>query len=173
MQQQRQRVVAWPLRIVTLLFALALSACTVSLVPAYDANLAEGLAGANRQTLILFAKLDEGAAASEFKDYSGEYAELIGTFSELRYRAAARPMPPLASRLAKTRIFETFCNSKANPAACLNASPAAIAQIVDTLRTMRATHRAGALSPGIVGGFAREYETAIKQALTVESALKR
>ncbi len=173
MQQKRQQVVAWPLRIVTLLFALALSACTIGLVPAYDANLAEGLSGANKQTLILFAKLDEGASASEFKNYSGEYAELIGTFSELRYRAAARPMPPLASRLAKTKIFESFCNSKDNPAACLNASPAAIAQIVDTLRTMRASHHAGDLTPIIIGGFAREYESAIKQALTVESALKR
>ncbi|MDE2595854.1 MAG: hypothetical protein KGL44_03140 [Sphingomonadales bacterium] len=155
------------------LLAMLLAACTVGLTPAYDADLAEGLNQTNHQTMVLFAELEEGSPAADYAGHAGDYAKAIGAFAELRARAAARPVPPLASRLAKVPIVQSFCHSKTDPTACLNASPASLGQVLDTLRTMRATHRSGGLTPALVEGFEREYITAVQQALTVESALKR
>lgn len=158
---------------IAVLAAFSLAACTIGLVPAYDAELAEGLGSANKQTMILFAELEEGSPKTEADGFSKTYAEIIGSFEELRHRAASRPMPPLAAKLQKQRIFQTFCNSKEDPVGCLNASPASIAEVLSTIRMMRRTHRDTGLSPALVEGFERQYVTAVRQALTVESALKR
>ena len=152
---------------------VALSACAISLVPAYDEALTADLEDANKQALVLFAKLENGSPASKFGDFADTYSELIGAFENLKQRAETRPMPPLAKRLQKTGIFQNFCNSKDNPMSCLNASPSSMGQVLNTLRVMRDTHRTSGLSPALMPGFKREYETAIRQALTVESALKR
>lgn len=152
---------------------VALSACTISLVPAYDEALTADLEDANKQALVLFAKLENGSPANKFSDFTDSYSELIGAFEDLKQRAETRPMPPLAKRLQKTEIFQSFCNSKDNPMSCLNASPGSMGQVLTTLRMMRDTHRVSGLTAALMPGFKREYETAIRQALTVESALKR
>lgn len=155
------------------LFSVALGACAISLVPSYDAALAEDLEAANKHALVLFAKLEGGSPASKFETYSDDYSELIGTFEGLKQRAETRAMPPLAKRLQKTAIFQAFCDSKTNPMACLNASPNSLGQVLTTLRMLRDTHRTSGVTAVLMTGFKREYDTAIRQALTVENALKR
>lgn len=160
-------------RLLTLLAALALSACTVGLVPAYDADLAQGLSAAHAQTLVEFARVEEGSPKEDYPAHADTYAQLIGAFGELRSRATTRPIPPLASRLAKSSVFQRICPASDNPEVCLNATPESIDVVLGTLREMRTTHRTDGLDPAIVEGFQREYLTAIDQAITVEAALKR
>jgi len=153
--------------------ACALAACTVGLVPAYDADLAQGLSSAHAATLVEFARVEEGSPKEDYPAHADTYAELIGAFGELQTRAATRPIPPLASRLAKTSVFRKVCPATDDPEVCLNATPDSIAMVLATLRTMRTTHRTIGLEPVIVEGFQREYLTAIDQAMTVEAALER
>jgi hypothetical protein len=150
-----------------------LAACTVQLVPSYDAALAEGLGEANGEALSLFAALEDGSPATRFGEYEGRYADLIGAFDGLRQRAEARPVPPMAQRLARHRIVQTFCNSRENPAACLNASPASLTEITTLLRRLRTRHRTQGLTQDGVALIRTGYDVAIHQALTVETALER
>jgi len=156
-----------------LFLAFALAACTVGLVPAYDADLAQGLSSAHAQALVQFARVEEGSPKEDYPAHADAYAELIGAFGELKSRAATRPIPPLASRLAKTSVFRKVCPATDDPEVCLNATPDSIEMVLNTLRTMRTTHRTTGLEPAIVDLFQREYLTAIDQAMTVEAALKR
>jgi hypothetical protein len=160
-------------RLWVLLCAILLSACSVQLAPGYDAALTEGLSEANGEALTLFAALEEGSPASEFANYQERYAELIGGFDGLRQRAEARPVPPMAQRLARHRIVQGFCNSRDDPAACLNSSPASLSEIVSLLRQLRTRHRTNGVSPAAVTQIRNGYDVAIHQALTVESALQR
>ena len=160
-------------RILALLVAFALSACTIGLVPAYDADLAEGLNAAHAKAMVEFARVEEGSPAGEFPMHADDYAELIGAFGELKSRAETRPMPPLASRLAKSPVFQRICPTTDSPEVCLNASPSSLDVVLSTLRMMRTTHRTAGLTPALVQGFQRQYVTAVNQALTVEAALER
>ena len=158
---------------IALLTAFALAACTIGLVPAYDADLAQGLSSAHAEALVQFARVEEGSPREDYPAHADAYAELIGKFGELHTRAATRPVPPLASRLAKTSVFRKVCPATDDPEVCLNATPDSIAMVLVTLRTMRTTHRTQGLDPAIVELFQREYLTAIDQAMTVEAALER
>jgi hypothetical protein len=160
-------------RLLALFAAFVLSACTVGLVPAYDADLAEGLSAAHANALVQFARVEEGSPREDYPAHAETYAVLIGAFGELRSRAATRPIPPLATRLAKTSVFRRVCPATDDPEVCLNATPESIASVLSTLRTMRTTHRTEGLEPAIVDLFKREYLTAVDQALTVEAALQR
>lgn len=160
-------------RALALLAAVALSACTIGLVPAYDADLAQGLSEAHEAALVEFARVEEGSPKEDYPAHAGTYAELIGAFGELHSRAATRPVPPLASQLAKSSVFQRVCPATDDPEVCLNATPESIDAVLTTLRTMRTTHRTEGLDPAIVEGFQREYLTAIDQAMTVEAALER
>ena len=172
MNRPASRVRAAAAGIVALLAAFALAACTVGLVPAYDADLAQGLSSAHAAALVEFARVEEGSPKEDYPAHADAYAQLIGAFGELRSRAATRPIPPLASRLAKTSIFRKVCPATEDPEVCLNATPDSIGMVLNTLRTMRTTHRTQGLDPAIVEGFQREYLTAIDQAMTVEAALQ-
>jgi len=156
-----------------LLWALVLAACTVQLAPAYDPALVQGLDQTNTQALTLFAELETGSPASDFSTYAPRYAALIGQFDALRQQAMARQIPPLAKRLSGLKLVEKLCKSETDPTACVNTSPASLAQILSTFRRMRDTHRSAGLQPDIVVLFRGNYDPAIAQALTVENALKR
>lgn len=157
-----------------LVLAIFLSACTIQLAPDYDPALVDGLDGANRSALTLFAAVESGSPQAEFDQFKPRYAELIGTFDALRQRAAARPIPPLAARMSKLRIVRDFCDSESDPAGCVNASPLSLQRVLEVLRTMRDRHgSARGLAPDTVDLFRTDYKTAIEQALVVETALKR
>jgi hypothetical protein len=156
-----------------LVLPLLLNACAIQLVPEFDQALLDGLNETNEAALILFAEVESGASAEEFPQYARRYAELIAGFDSLRQQASARQVPPLAKRLADKKIIRSFCTSASDPAACLNASPASIGEIANTLRQMRDTHRRSGLKVGTVKLFRGRYDIQIDQALTVESALKR
>lgn len=156
-----------------LLWAFVLAACTVQLAPAYDPALVQGLDQTNTQALTLFAELETGSPASEFPTYAPRYAALIGQFESLRQQAMTRQMPPLARRLSGLKLVEKLCKSETDPTACVNTSPASLAQILSTFRRMRDTHKSAGLQPDIVVLFRGNYDPAIAQALTVENALKR
>lgn len=156
-----------------LLWAVLLAACTVQLVPSYDQALVEGLDQANTAALTLFASVETGSPAAKFVDYEHTYADVIGKFDALQQRAASRQIPPLATRLSKLKIVEAYCNSATDPASCLNVSPSSLNVVLATLRQMRDTHKKSGLAPDAVDLFARQYKTAVAQALTVENALKR
>lgn len=159
-------------RLVVLLGAFLVAACTIGVVPAYDADLAEGLSDAHAQAMVQFARVEEGSPAGEYAAHAESYAELIGAFAELHTRADTRPMPPLAARLEKSPVFRTVCPDS-DPRACLNASPASLMVVLSTLRDLRKTHRTEGLTPIVVEGLQRQYLTAVRQALTVEAALER
>lgn len=156
-----------------LLWAFVLAACTVQLAPAYDPALVQGLDQTNVQALTLFAELEAGSPPSEFPSYAPRYAALIGQFDALRQQAMARQIPPLAKRLSSLKLVEKLCKSDIDPTACVNTTPASLAQVLGNLRRMRDTHRTAGLQPDIVTLFRGGYDPAIAQALTVENALKR
>jgi hypothetical protein len=156
-----------------LLWILVLAACTVQLAPAYDQALAEGLDQANIETLTLFAALERGSPHARFSDYEDRYAAVIGRFEALRQRAAGREIPPLAARLSRLGPIQHICTTAADPTACVNASPASLAEVLAVLRQMRDTHRLRDLAADDVENFRNAYNPAIAQALTVENALKR
>lgn len=156
-----------------LLWVFVLAACTVQLAPAYDPALVQGLDQTNTQALTLFAELETGSPATDFPTYAPRYAALIGQFDSLRQQAMARQIPPLAKRLSSLKIVERICKTDTDPTACVNTSPASLAQVLSNLRKMRDTHKAMGLQPDIVALFRGGYDPAIAQALTVENALKR
>lgn len=155
------------------LLSVALSACTIQLAPAYDDALASGLAETHSSTLTLFAGVEEGSPATEFTGYSRDYAMIIGQFEALRQRAEARDIPPLASRLTRLRVIESICGSGADAERCINASPASIAEVLRLLRDMRRLHRTRGLTREDIQLYRDSYDPAIRQALTVENALRR
>ena len=155
------------------LWLFVLTACTIQLAPAYDRALVEGLDQANTETLTLFAAVESGSPAAKFGGYERSYAELIGTFEALRQRAENRQIPPLAKRISRISMVRDFCDSRTDPTGCVNASPASLRRVAEVLRKMRDRHRSNGLEPDVVGLFRTDYNTAIAQALTVETALKR
>jgi len=152
-------------------FFFMLSACTIGLVPAYDAGLADGLVDANKQALLLFSKDEDDTSKAGYAVRADDYAKVISSFEELKTRAEARPAPPLSKRLAKTSFFRRICPGDAET--CLNASPGSLKTAVDTLTRLRVTHRDGKLDLDKLALFKTQYVTAVQQALTVETALKR
>ncbi|MEO5938462.1 MAG: hypothetical protein ABIQ43_05575 [Sphingomonas sp.] len=153
------------------LFLFMLSACTIGLVPAYDAGLADGLVDANKQALLLFSKDEDDTSKAGYAARADDYAKAISSFEELKYRAEARPVPPLSKRLAKTSFFRSVCPGDAE--SCLNASPSSLKAAIATLTQLRITHRNGQLNLATLALFKNQYVTAVQQALTVETALKR
>ena len=156
-----------------LLCTIFLTACTIGLVPAYDQSLVQGLDEANTAALTVFAELENGKDKSAYPEYESRYAGLIGKFDALGQRASNRQVPPLAHRLAKLKLVSDICDSASDPAACVNASPASIAQAVRQLRTLRDRHKARDLKKDDIELLRGDYETAMQQALYVENALKR
>jgi hypothetical protein len=152
------------------LWVLALSACTIQLVPSYDQALVEGLDEANTEALTLFAAVEGGSPKEKFPEFEDEYAETIGKFDSLQQRAANRQVPPLATRLAKVNFVRDFCP---NATSCVNASPASLSRVLKVLRDLRDEHRSMGLQADTISPYRRDYVTAIGQALTVENALKR
>jgi hypothetical protein len=155
------------------LLSVALSACTIQLAPAYDDALASGLADAHTSTLTLFAGVEDGSPATEFADYARDYAMVIGQFDALRQRAEARDISPLASRLTRLGIVQSLCGRGAEAERCVNASPASITQVLRQLRDMRRQHRTSGLTRDDIQLYRDSYDPAIRQALTVENALRR
>jgi hypothetical protein len=158
--------------LVALLLALSISGCAIRLVPAYDPALVKALDDLNVRTLSLFGALDGGSGAASFPKYESRYADLIGGFEALVMRAGARPVPQLAAKLAKLRVVAELCGTD-DAAACVNTSPAAMAEIVVTLERMRDVHRTGGLPDELRQGFKGGYQISIHQAMTVETALSR
>ena len=119
--------------LLALFAAFALAACTVGLVPAYDADLAQGLSSAHAAALVEFARVEEGSPKEDYPAHADTYATLIGAFGELKSRAATRPIPPLASRLAKTSVFRKVCPATENAEVCLNATPDSIDMVLTSI----------------------------------------
>lgn len=160
-------------RIFSLFLALALSACTIQLVPSYDQALVEGIDETNTEALTLFASLEGGSPKDKYPDFAEKYSETIGNFDALQQRASNRQVPPLAKRIARQKIVRDFCNSATDPTSCLNVTPQSLGVVLSQLRRMRDRHKASGLEPDTVQLFRANYDTAIAQVLTVENALKR
>lgn len=150
----------------------SLASCAISLTPAYDAGLVEALSSANRGALLLFAQLDDDAAKATYPARADRYARAISELEDLQQRAKTRAVPPLARRLARSRLFQRVCPG-GDPEACLNASPDSIQRADDVLTRMRDEDKGGGLDRGKLKLFKLDYKTAIEQAMTVESALKQ
>ncbi len=95
----------------------------------------------------------------------------------MKNQAQARPTPPLpeklADQLSKLQILKDICGTDGDPGSCVNSSPSAIVEIVNTLSKMSETHKDKGLKKDIVKLFKGGYDISINQALTVETALKR
>lgn len=167
--------------LVAIVAAVSLAGCAIQLAPDYDAQLLDGLTEANKEALVLFAKVEAGSAQGEFAKLSDEYANVIASFEALGQRADARQNPPLASRLLKMKAIASFCDPEDDPASCVNATASAVTEIVGVLRMLRDRHKRlptsgnpdGGLLADDVTGLRLRYDREIHQALTVETALKR
>jgi hypothetical protein len=157
-----------------LLLPALLAGCTISLAPAYDPSLVEGIRGANERALALFSAVEDGSPAADFPDHAATYDEVIGRLGALRMQAEARPVPPLADRIAATLadvgILDDVCEDAAD---CVNTSPRQLTTAADNLARMRRTHRDQGLEPDVVELFRNAHEISISQAMKVELALKR
>ncbi len=173
------RVMRRPLGLtLVLVLGAFLAACETQLAPPYDETLVEELTAADEKTLVLFSAVSDGSEASAFPQFAPRYEELIGKFGALGHRAEARPVPPLAQKLAdqlaKYKVLREVCGGdQGDPGSCVNSSPSAINTIVENLSKMRQTHKATGLQEDAVALFENAYKISIQQALTVETALKR
>jgi hypothetical protein len=164
--------------ILSALVMLALSACSVSLAPPFDQSLVTGLNSANTKALTLFSAVSTGSTAEKFPQYSSQYDGLIGQFGALRQQALARPIPPLAKKLAdqlvKYKVLKEACgDAGGNPSSCVNSSPNGMLVIINNLTKMRDVHKASGLKKDIVAIFKNAHDISMSQALTIETALKR
>ncbi len=157
--------------------AVWLAACAMNVAPRYDASLLEGLQKQNEKALILFAAVATGAPQSSYD--ATPYNEVIGGFDALRLQAQSRDVSPMAQKLlaqiAQGGVLAQVCGTTpAQAADCINASPRSIAQVVKILTQMKTqAGTQGGLAADLVTIWKTQYETAIQQALTVETALKR
>ncbi|WP_138472187.1 hypothetical protein [Poseidonocella sp. HB161398] len=159
------------IRSIWLSVVIVLAACTVTLAPPYDAELASGLDSTNQTTLILFSALSQGASADEFSRFQGQYDAAIGQFDALRIRADARETPPLSRKaIENIQLFPEFCGMDDG---CVNPTPGILETLLSTLRQMRNTHRSRGLPADKVALFKNDYEIAITQALNVEQSFNR
>lgn len=173
-----QNAIRLPNILFAFIVALTLSACTTQLAPAYDDALLQGLVKADEKALVLFSAVSNGSGKQEFREFSSRYDNLIGTFGSLQNQAKARATPPLAKKLAeqmaKYEILKDVCGGDTgDPGSCVNSSPSAMAEIINTLSKMRETHESQGLKKDIVKLFKGSYDISINQAITVETALKR
>ena len=165
--------------ITVILIMLALAACTVRLLPAYDQATYQSLTSLNANTLTLFSSLSAGSSAKEFPRYEDQYNELIGGFSAARMTLANRPTPPIGQTLFGTGPLSAICGKNASVEDCLNATPRILDQIVALLTKMRDIHQQRGLPAEVVsglngrGGLKGQYQIEVAQVLTVEAALQR
>ena len=163
-------------RIVLLFLPLFfLAACTVQLVPAFDAELVKGLNDANEKSQVLFSALSDGPSKDSFDTYKDDYNAIIGKFKALRIRAEARDVPSEAKRLAsvlgQSDALQKACGTDAS--ACISSSPASMRAVINTLEQMKKAHAEIGLSGGLVMGFVQQYEIDFSQSLFIETSLQR
>lgn len=152
-------------------FFLTLGAgCSVTLAPAYDKALAEGLNNSAQTVMILLANISGGTAKETFSAREERYSTITGILDALKIQIQARPVPA-------GKIID-----KANAAMAAKGvpiiagtSPSAIAveNIVKNLVQMRNTDKTQGLTPLEVEIFKGNIVIYLDQAITYENFLKR
>ncbi len=159
-----------------------LAACTIKLLPDYDAALYDGLNSANEATHTLFSSVSGGSTKSAFAKHGPAYDNVIGKFAALASRAETRPQPSIpksaASRLKKIPQLTGVCSATSDQAGssvseCFTlVTPRALTEIIETLTSMRDLHKAAGLGALTQDAFVGDYQISIEQALAVEAALQ-
>lgn len=153
--------------------AFSLTGCLTQLSPDYDGELLQGVIDSNKTAQVLFAKVEFGSPEDKFPQFENEYAEAIASFEALRLRADARPFPPLSRRIMKLKFLSGVCAPQEDPDSCLDSTTGALKIATDRLRDLRTEHHDNGLSKAEVQGVKGQFDQAIDQALTVETALQR
>lgn len=151
----------------------SLAACATQLVPDFDGELLEGIIESNKTAQVLFAKVETGSPAADYPARADEYAEAIAAFEALRLRADARPFPPMSKHIAKLKFLQGVCAPESDPESCLDSTTKALELATGAIRALRDEHRSNGLSPVELKAAKGQYDQAIDQALTVETALNR
>ncbi len=165
---------------ILVLAMLALTACTVSLLPDYNEELHKGLNDANEKAQTLFSALETGATPQNFAKVEKQYHETIGQFSALLAQAKTRPQPNVSDTLERRlkqiptiqKACATLSQEDGDPPCLGVVTPRALSEIVETLTAMRDGHKAKGLGSGTLEFLIGDYALSIEQALTVETALQ-
>lgn len=184
----RSRAVLTPIMMSSLLL---LAACAVSLSPAYDPGMVEGLQSANERTLTLFSALSAGGTKAGLAQQGPAYDAAIGAFKALKVRAEARLVPPLSGQLLGylkknagargagwiTELCDGDGPGKGGGGVgteCVYPVPGILDRIVGVITMMKTTQGGPqGLKPDGTQLFQQQYLLYIEQALTIEMALKR
>jgi hypothetical protein len=81
-------------KVLILLLALIIAACTIKLAPDYDQSIVDGLGKVNDSGQKLFAAIGQGSSQSDYAKHQATYIQLIGQLDALQLQALSRPEPP-------------------------------------------------------------------------------
>ena len=152
-----------------ILALLILPACAVKLAPDYDKTLVDGLTKVNEDAMTLFASVSSGTTAESFPERRDKYNSLIGRVDALRIQSNARPVPrPLVAQ-----VLAVGPNPSTPPELLETPTTGILERLGGTLTSMRDHDKKVGLTPMLVVGFKRRFETSMDQALTYEKALQR
>lgn len=154
-------------------FALLLTGCMAQLAPAYDKNVAEGLADTSPKVMMLLASLSNGTDKSTFASREESYNKLIGKLDALAILSATRPMPKNKVTDVINHLFEKRGGAPLEDDDATPPSAHAIERISASLAKTRDADRQEGLSPFVVEGIKRQIIIYFDQAITYENFLQR
>lgn len=160
-----------PARIIAIGLALSFAvSCTVKLAPSYDEKIATGLTTALKESLILFAALEEGAPAESLPARKTACNSLQGTLEALRIQLKARPVPDTkyldnAKKLLRERGLDAGSGN--------DPTDGALRGLLGIVAEIKRLDNAQGLSKTIVAAHRNAMILYFDQAITYESFLKR
>jgi hypothetical protein len=159
---------------ISLIVCLLFAGCTAQLAPAYDQNISDGLAGANKDIQTLFASIGAAVTKDTFKTRSDTYTKIIGELNALELQAKSRPSPQglvnidtVNAALTKAGVTKIDANFADIP------SVRSIHDTSDTISHMRDFDMANGLRGDGLKALENQTLTFLAQAITYESFLKR
>ncbi|WP_310992772.1 hypothetical protein [Aequorivita marina] len=153
-----------------LLVFLAVSSCQVTLAPAYDQAIFDGVTENSELAMQFFANVEGGTDNESFFRREPTYNKLIGAFESLKIQARSRPIP---DNKAIARVNKML-RAKGDEAID-DSYPSAFAfeRIAATFRQMKEFDEEDAMNPEVIATLKGQVEIYLDQAITYESFLKR
>lgn len=153
-----------------LLAFLAFTGCQVTLAPAYDQAIFDGVTENSELAMQFFAEVDGGTDSDSFYVRQPKYNKLIGAFESLKIQARSRPIP---DNKAIARINKML-HAKGDEGV-EDGYPSAFAfeRIAATFRQMKEFDEEDAMNPEVIATLKGQVEIYLDQAITYESFLKR
>lgn len=157
-------------RIPICLAFLIFSSCQVTLAPAYDQAIFEGVTKNSELAMQFFAQVESGTERESFYLREPIYNNLIGAFESLKIQARSRPIP---DSKAVTRLNKMLLIKGDNPIQSPYPSAFAFERLAETFRKMKEFDGEDAMNPEVIASLKGQVEIYLDQAITYESFLKR